>query len=74
MKRRRKTTMSNKRQTINDEDRRQWVENDEGLYRWYKSSHLPIREFIRRNRSEIDLVIENVRDGRKQAHYLAYGG
>lgn len=63
-----------KRQAINDEDRRQWIENDEGLYKWYKSSHVSIREFIRLNRNEIDEVIINVRDGEKPAHYLVYGG
>jgi len=60
--------------TINDEDRRQWIENDEGLYNWKRSTRLPMRQFIRENRAEIDACIRNVRDGRKPAHYLAYGG
>lgn len=60
------------RQTINDEDRRQWIENDEGLYNWQRSSRLSMREFIKEHRREIDEVIRKVRDGVKPAHYLAY--
>lgn len=60
------------RNTINDEDRRQWVLNDEGLYLEWKSSRLPINRYIRENRPFLDEVIRNVRDGRKQQHYLAY--
>lgn len=61
-----------RRNTINDEDRRQWILNDEGLYNWQRRSGLSMREFIRRYRAEIDPVITNVRDGRQPAHYLAY--
>jgi len=28
--------------TYNDEERQQWVQNDEGLYRWARSSGVPI--------------------------------
>lgn len=65
--------MSN-RNTINDTDRRQWINNDEGLYNWYCSSRLSMRKFIRENRAEIDEVISRVRDGEQPAHYLVYGG
>jgi hypothetical protein len=58
----------------NDEERRQWVENDEGLYNWYRGSRLSMTRFIRQNRAEIDEVINNVLENRKPAHYLAYGG
>jgi hypothetical protein len=58
---------------MNDTDRGQWIDNDEGLYRWWKSSKLSKREFIRQNRTEIDKAIENVTSGRKRAHYLTYG-
>ena len=58
---------------MNDEERRQWIENDEGLYLWKRSSRLPMRQFIRENRAEIDELIHNVVSGRKPAHYLAYG-
>jgi len=28
--------MRQKRFTVNDEDRKEWVNNDEGLYRWWR--------------------------------------
>jgi hypothetical protein len=57
-----------------DRDRSQWIDNDEGLYNWWRSSRLSKREFIRQNRTEIDAVVSNVTTGKKPAHYLAYGG
>lgn len=57
----------------NDEERRQWVDNDEGLYDWYRSSRLPMREFIKLNRKGIDEVIARVTGGQKPAHYMKYG-
>jgi len=61
-----------KQDRLNDEERRQWIENDEGLYDWRRRSKLSMRAFIRKNRAEIDSVINNVRDGIKPAHYLTY--
>lgn len=57
----------------NDEERRQWVSNDEGLYDWYRSSRLPMREFIKLNRAGLDEVIARVTGGDKPAHYMKYG-
>ncbi len=62
-----------KRQRLNNEDRRQWILNDEGLYNWHRSTRLPMAQFIRENREELDRCILNVLDGTKPAHYLAYG-
>jgi hypothetical protein len=59
---------------VNDSERSQWVDNDEGLYNWWRSSRQSKRQFIRENRKEITAAIENVTKGRKPAHYLAYGG
>lgn len=59
-------------QRINDEERRQWVSNDEGLYNWQRSSSLSMQGFIRAYRLEIDEVIRKVRDGVEPSHYLAY--
>ena len=42
---------------LNDEERRLWVLNDEGLYNWWRSSRQAIRAFIRANRKELDQVI-----------------
>ena len=56
----------------NDEERRQWVDNDEGLYDSFRSSRLGMREFVRQNREFLDSVIETVTSGRKPAHYLKY--
>lgn len=58
---------------MNDTERAQWVDNDEGLYNWWRSSRQPKRAFIRDNRAEIDSAIERVTSGNRPAHYLAYG-
>lgn len=58
---------------INNQDREQWIDNDEGLYGWWKSSRLSKRDFIKQNKAEIDAAIRNVTEGKKPAHYLAYG-
>jgi hypothetical protein len=57
---------------MNNADREQWIDNDEGLYNWWRSSRLSKRQFIRENREEIDRCISNVTSNRKPAHYLAY--
>ena len=62
------------KRSINDEDRRQWVLNDEGLYLMKRQSKLSMKYFIRTYRKEIDEVINNVLDNKKPAHYLVYGG
>jgi hypothetical protein len=57
---------------LNDRDRAQWIDNDEGLYNWWRSSRLSKRNFIKENKAEIDRGILNALEGRKPAHYLAY--
>ena len=57
---------------MNDTERRQWIDNDEGLYNWQRSSGKPMRAFLRENRAEIDAAIENVLSGTEGPHYLAY--
>ncbi len=59
---------------INDEERRQWIDNDERLYTMWKVSKMKKRDFIKENREMIDRVIRNVIEGKKPAHYLRYGG
>lgn len=61
-------------QRRNDDERSQWIDNDEGLYDWWRSSKLSKREFIRQNRAEIDAAIDPVVNGEKPAHHLKYGG
>lgn len=51
----------------------QWIDNDEGLYSWWRSSRLSKRAFIRDNRAELERVIDNVTNGARRAHYLVYG-
>lgn len=60
---------------MNDSERRQWVENDEGLYNLAKEyrGRGGTRQFIRDNRAMLDECIENVTSGKKPAHYLEYG-
>lgn len=51
---------------IDNNEREQWIKNDEGLWRWYQqeSRHQKggMRAFIKRNRAEIDAAIRDVRD------------
>lgn len=42
---------------MNDEERRLWVLNDEGLYNWYRRSGTGIYQFIRDNREELTTII-----------------
>lgn len=63
----------NQKITLNNDDRCQWIDNDEGLYNWWKSSRLSKREFIKQNKQELDTCILTVLTGKKPAHYLAYG-
>lgn len=58
---------------MNDADRQQWVENDEGLYDMWRRSRQPIRAWIRENRKELDRLIAPVIEGTERAHYLKYG-
>jgi hypothetical protein len=59
---------------MNDRERENWIDNDEGLYRMWSSSRSSKRKFIRANRSVIDAAITNVTTGKQPAHYLVYGG
>ncbi len=43
---------------MNDSEREQWVDNDEGLYLWRMGSGLSMREFIRQYRVELDEAID----------------
>jgi hypothetical protein len=58
---------------MNDGERSDWVDNDEGLYREWKRSRKPKRVWIKENRKLIDECIRNVTSGKKPAHYLEYG-
>jgi hypothetical protein len=63
-----------KRQTINDNDRRDFVDNDEGLYDMWRRSGVGQYRWVRENRTMIDEVLKAVRDGARPAHFLKYGG
>lgn len=57
---------------MNNQERTQWIDNDEGLYQWWRSSRMSKADFIREYRTEIDQAITSVTTGRKPAHFLAY--
>jgi len=38
---------------LNDEERAQWVDNDEGLYNWRRQTRLSMREFVRQNTKKV---------------------
>lgn len=42
---------------MNDEERRLWVLNDEGLYNWWQSEKCGLTVFIRRYRQELTQLI-----------------
>jgi len=50
------------RLTLNDDDRAQWIDNDESLYDWWRASRQTKRAFIRENRDEITRYIRSVLD------------
>jgi hypothetical protein len=50
------------------------IDNDEGLYSWWKSSRLSKTKFIKENKEDIVICIKNVLERRRPAHYLMYGG
>lgn len=45
---------------MDDEERRMWVMNDEGLYNWWRSSRMGLYAFIKKNRKEITDAINSV--------------
>jgi len=47
---------------MNDEDREEWINNDESLYLWQQRSGLSMTKFIRENRKALDEHIKGVRD------------
>ncbi len=42
----------------NDDERAMWVDNDKGLYHWWKEYGGSQHEFIRDNREELDRLID----------------
>jgi hypothetical protein len=61
--------VATKKFTINDTDRADWVENDEGLYGWFRRSRMSMRQFVRENRAGIDMRIHEVRGGKEEERY-----
>lgn len=53
-------------------DIEQWIDNDEGLYLWWKGSRMSKRTFIREYRHDLEACIQRVLSGDRPAHYLAY--
>lgn len=45
---------------MDDNERKMWVNNDEGLYNWWKSSRMSLTAFVKENRAEIDEAINSV--------------
>ncbi len=39
-------------------ERELWIQNDEGLYKWWKSSGQSMRDFIQDNKEEINAAIK----------------
>ena len=45
---------------MNDTERENWVQNDESLYLWWKGTRVSMRDFLRRNRADIDAHIKEM--------------
>ncbi len=45
--------------TINDQDRREWVQNQEDLYLWWRGSGLGLYRFVRENRDKLTQIIRD---------------
>ena len=57
---------------MNDSERSQWVDNDEGLYLEWRRSGLAKRAFVRKSRAMLDECIDRMVSGKEPAHFLAY--
>lgn len=53
---------------MNDTERRQWIDNDEYLYREARRYPGGIRKYIRDNRKEIDAMINATLNDDRQPH------
>lgn len=51
----------------------QWIDNDEGLYDWWRGSRQSKSAFITENRADLTACIERVTSNKAPAHYLKYG-
>lgn len=58
---------------MNNKDIGQWIDNDEGLYNWWKSTRQSKTKFIQDNKKDLTACINMVLNGDKQSHFLAYG-
>jgi len=45
---------------MNDNDRREWVENDEALYKWWKAEGGGLYRFVQENRASLTKYIQKV--------------
>lgn len=53
---------------MNNSEREMWIRNDEGLYRWWKSTRLSMRKFIQEYKVEIDTAIDSVLNPKRTNH------
>ena len=61
-----------KSQSVTIREINEWIDNDEGLYNWFKRSRQTRQQFIKENKTELQRCISLVLNGDKPAHYLAY--
>lgn len=54
---------------MNDSEREDWINNDEGLYLWWKSTRQSMRNFIRENRKEITRIIQAALGNNRAKHF-----
>jgi hypothetical protein len=56
---------------MNDNDRADWINSDEGLYRWWKSEGGSLRSFIRKNRAELTRIINAAQNTQPGHSYVS---
>ena len=59
---------------MTDEEREDWVGNDEGLYDAWQRSRMTMKQYIEANRERIDWVARLVTTGERRQHFTKYGG
>lgn len=59
---------------MDNTDRAQWIDNDEGLYNWWRMSKQSKAAFMKENRVELDAAINNARHPCRSDCYACKSG
>lgn len=65
--------MSSRERGLSSKEIGQWIDNDEGLYRWWQQSKQSKREFISGNRDKLKRIVQSIMSGERRPYYLTFG-